>query len=96
MDILKKPVITEKYTMLGEKLNKFAFRVSPTATKDEIKSAIETLYGVKIVAVNTMIYPGKSKSRYTKRGYVSGKTTRYKKAVVTLKDGDKIDFYGTV
>lgn len=82
--------------MLGEKLNKFAFRVSPTATKEEIKSAIETLYGVKVVAVNTMIYPGKLKSRYTKRGYVSGKTTRYKKAVVTLKDGDKIDFYGTV
>lgn len=96
MDILKKPVITEKYTMLGEKLNKFAFRVSPTATKEEIKIAIETLYGVKVVAVNTMIYPGKVKSRYTKRGYVSGKTTRYKKAVVTLKQGDNIDFYGTV
>lgn len=96
MDILKKPVITEKYTMLGEKLNKFAFRVSPTATKEEIKAAIETLYGVNVIAVNTMIYPGKAKSRYTKRGYVSGKTTRYKKAIVTLKDGDKIDFYGTV
>ena len=92
MEFIRKPVITEKSTKLGDKLNQFVFRVDVKANKIQIKKAIESLYGVSIVSVNTMIYPGKNKSRYTKNGMVQGKTSRFKKAVITLKDGDTIDF----
>jgi large subunit ribosomal protein L23 len=96
MEFIRKPVITEKSTKLGDKLNQFVFRVDVKANKIQIKKAIESLYGVSIVSVNTMIYPGKHKSRYTKNGMVQGKTSRFKKAVITLKDGDTIDFYSNV
>jgi large subunit ribosomal protein L23 len=96
MEILKKPILTEKASILTEKLNRYAFKVDHRANKLQIKSAIEQMYGVNIAAVNTIVVSGKTKSRYTKAGNVSGKTAKYKKAIVTLKDGETIDFYGTI
>ncbi len=96
MEILKKPILTEKASSLTEKLNRYAFKVDHRANKLQIKSAIETMYGVNIEAVNTMVVSGKTKSRYTKAGFVSGKAAKYKKAIVTLKDGETIDFYSNI
>ncbi len=93
MEILKKPLLTEKITLLTEKLNRYAFKVDPHANKIQIKGAIEIMYGVKVEAVNTMKYAGKLKSRNTKAGSVSGRPSKYKKAIITLKDGETIDFY---
>lgn len=77
-------------------ISQFAFIVNPNANKIQIKHAVEELYGVTVVAVNTMRYAGKVKARMTKAGYIVGKTKAYKKAVVTLKDGDTIDFYSNI
>lgn len=96
MEILKKPIITEKMTMLGEKRNQFAFRVDKRANKLQIRKAIEEMYGVTIEAINTMVYAGKTKSRNTKGGIVIGRTDSFKKAIVTLKDGETIDFYSNI
>ena len=96
MDILVKPIITEKMTAQADKMNRYGFMVERTATKIQIRQAVESLYGVKVSAVNTMRYGGKLKSRYTKTGYVQGKTTAYKKAIITLKDGEVIDFYSNI
>ncbi len=96
MDILKKPIVTEKMTGLGEKLNRYGFIVDKRANKIEIKKAVEEMYDVRVDAVNTIIYGGKAKSRYTKTGIVTGKTTSFKKAIVTLADGDNIDFYSNI
>ncbi|MFO8129473.1 MAG: 50S ribosomal protein L23 [Bacteroidales bacterium] len=94
--IIMKPVITEKMTGLGEKLNRFAFIVRKDANKIQIKNAIEDLYGVEVLAVNTMNYSGKSKSRFTKTGFITGKTRSFKKAIVTLAEGETIDFYSNI
>ena len=96
MIIIKKPVITEKMTAISEKLNKYAFIVDKNANKIQIKKAIEKLYDVKVEAVNTMNYDGKKKSRYTKAGVISGRRPAFKKAVVTLKEGDTIDFFSNI
>ena len=96
MIIIKKPVITEKMTAISEKLNKFAFIVDKRANKIQIKDAVEKLYDVKVVAVNTMNYDGKRKSRYTKAGVITGRTAAFKKAIVTLKEGDTIDFFSNI
>ncbi len=96
MEILKKPIITEKMTMLGEKRNQYAFRVDKRANKIQIRKAIEEMYGVSIEAINTMVYAGKTKSRNTKGGVVTGRTDSFKKAIVTLKDGEAIDFYSNI
>ncbi len=96
MDIIKKPIITEKMTNLGEKLNRYGFIVDKRANKIQIKRAVEEMYDVRVDAVNTIIYGGKSKSRYTKTGIIHGKTAAYKKAVVTLAEGDNIDFYSNI
>lgn len=96
MEILKKPIITEKMTMLGEKRNQYAFRVDKRANKIQIRKAIEEMYGVSIEAINTMVYAGKTKSRNTKGGIVVGRTDSFKKAIVTLKDGEAIDFYSNI
>lgn len=93
MGIIIKPLVTEKMTAITEKLNRFGFIVRPEANKLEIKSEIEALYNVTVVDVNTLKYSGKSKSRYTKSGIINGRTNAYKKAIVTLKEGDTIDFY---
>ena len=97
MGIIIKPIVTEKQTMVTEKFpNRVGFRVSPDANKYEIKAAIEDLYGVTVVKVNTMNYDGKRKSRYTKSGVVTGKEPAFKKAIVTLKEGDTIDFFSNI
>jgi len=96
MDILVKPLLTEKMTSLGEKFNVYGFIVAPDANKIEIKKAVETMYGVKVADVNTMKYSGKRKSRFTKAGVVAGRTAAFKKAIVKLKEGDKIDFYSNI
>ena len=96
MEILRKPLLTEKVTQLTDKLNRYAFLVNPKANKIQIKAAIEAMYGVNITAVNTMRYVGKLKTRNTKAGPVSGRSATVKKAVVTLKDGEVIDFYSNI
>lgn len=96
MSIIIKPVITEKMTAMGEKLNRYGFIVLRKANKLQIKKALEELYGVQIRDVNTMVIPGKAKTRYTKSGFISGQTSAYKKAIVTLKEGETIDFYSNI
>ena len=96
MGIIIKPIVTEKMTRISEKYNRFGFRVDPKATKLQIKKAVEQLYGVKVVAVNTMNYSGKNKSRYTKSGIIEGRTAAYKKALVTIKEGETIDFFSNI
>ena len=96
MDILIKPIVTEKMTEQGEKLNRYGFIVRKEADKIQIKKAIEDLYNVSVASVKTMVYGGKNKSRFTKAGVISGKTAAYKKAVITLADGDTIDFYSNI
>ncbi len=96
MEVLIKPLVTEKMTRLGEKLNRFGFVVNKDATKLQIKQAVESLYNVKVVAVNTILYSGKRKSRYTKAGIIQGQTNAYKKAIITLGEGDTIDFYSNI
>lgn len=96
MEVLRKPLLTEKVAKLTEKLNRYAFIVDPKANKIQIKGALEAMYGINVVAINTMRYIGKLKSRNTKAGAVSGRAATYKKAIVTLKDGETIDFYSTI
>mgnify|MGYP000249065153 FL=1 len=96
MSTLKKPVITEKMTSLTEELNRYGFVVDHNANKLQIKSAIEEMYGVSVDRVNTMNYKGKHKTRYTKTGWVEGRTNKFKKAIVTLAEGDTIDFYSNI
>ena len=76
--------------------NRYGFIVDKRANKIEIKKAVENFYNVKVVDVNTMNYSGKAKSRYTKAGFISGRTNAYKKAIVTLAEGDAIDFYSNI
>ncbi len=97
MGILIKKILTEKQTAITEKYpNRYGFRVSPDANKVEIKKAVEEIYGVKVQSVNTMSYAGKKKSRYTKSGVISRKTSAYKEAIVTLKEGEVIDFFSNI
>ena len=96
MSIIVKPIVTEKMTQLGDKLNRYGFRVERNANKIEIKKAIEEMYSVTITDINTMIVAPKKKVRYTKGGFSKGATNAYKKAVVTLKEGDTIDFYSNI
>jgi large subunit ribosomal protein L23 len=96
MEILIKPIITEKMTLQGEKLNRYGFVVDRDANKIQIKKAVEKFYNVTVESVNTMRYTGKNKSRYTKTGIVKGSTSAIKKAIVTLKEGDTIDFYSNI
>ncbi|MGQ1786957.1 MULTISPECIES: 50S ribosomal protein L23 [unclassified Saccharicrinis] len=96
MQILIKPIVTEKLNEISEKLNRFGFVVNKDANKLQIKKAVEEMYNVTVEKVNTMNYAGKVKSRYTKSGVQVGKTAAYKKAIVTLTEGDKIDFYSNI
>ena len=96
MNILIKPIVTEKMTAQGEDFNRYGFVVAKDANKLQIKQAVEELYDVKVAEVNTMRYAGKRKQRYTKSGISVGKTGSYKKAVVTLADGEVIDFYSNI
>lgn len=96
MGILVKPIITEKITSQSEKYNRYGFVVSKEANKLEIKAAIEKMYGVKVDSVNTQQYIGKVKTRNTTRGMAVGRVNRNKKAIVTLKKGEVIDFYASI
>ena len=93
MDVLEKPVITEKFTQLSDELNQYGFICNPKATKVDIRNEIEHIYDVKVAKVRTMVYPRENKVRYTKQNIMEGKKKMYKKAVVTLKEGYTIDFY---
>ena len=96
MNIMIKPIVTEKATAITEKLNRYTFCVSPDANKYQIKNLVEELYGVKVTSVNTMNYEGKRKQRYTKAGLIRGKKPSFKKAIVTLAEGETIDFYSNI
>lgn len=96
MEVIIKPILTEKMTDRGEKLNQYGFIVNREANKIEIRKAVEEMYNVVVTEVNTMIYMGKAKRRYTKAGLLVGRSNHFKKAIVTLKDGDKIDFYSNI
>ncbi|MCK9203227.1 MAG: 50S ribosomal protein L23 [Bacteroidales bacterium] len=96
MTVIIKPIITEKMTHLGEKLNRYGFMVDRRANKLQIIQAIKELYGVDVTSVNTMVFSGKNKTRFTKTGVISGRTSAYKKAIVTLAKGETIDFYSNI
>ncbi|MEI8086336.1 MAG: 50S ribosomal protein L23 [Paludibacter sp.] len=96
MGIIIKPIVTEKMTQLGEKLNRYGFKVQKGANKIEIKQAVEAMYSVTVEEVNTLIMGPKLKSRSTKGGVVKGKTSAFKKAIVTVKKGESIDFYSNI
>jgi len=96
MNILLKPIVTEKMTSQGDKFNRYGFIVARDANKIEIKKAVEDLYGVTVESVNTMRYGGKIKTRYTKSGVMTGKSPATKKAIVTLAEGNTIDFYSNI
>jgi large subunit ribosomal protein L23 len=95
MDIIVKPVVTEKMNAQAS-LRKYGFIVNKKANKVQIKRAVENLYGVTVESVSTMFYAGKRKSRFTKTGVVSGRQNGFKKAVITLREGDIIDFYSNI
>ena len=95
MSILKSPLVTEKVSSLNEK-GKYGFIVAITANKVEIKNAVEKMYGVNVEKVNTLSVMGKLKVRSTKAGMLTGRKPNYKKAIVTLAEGEVIDFYGNV
>jgi large subunit ribosomal protein L23 len=92
--ILIRPLITEKSEFLGEKRNQYMFVVNKDANKIEIKNAVKDMYNVNVKAVNTLVMPGKSKTRSTKAGMIHGTKKSYKKAIITLDDGEMIDFFG--
>jgi large subunit ribosomal protein L23 len=92
-DVLVKPVVTEKVNLQMEKSGRYTFVVDKKANKLEIKKAVEEFYGVKVEDVNTNVVPGKAKSRFTKAGFISGVKPSYKKATVTLAEGDSIDLF---
>ena len=96
MSIIKKPVITEKMTNASEQHNRFAFVVDIKANKIAIKKAVEQMYDVAVDSVRTMVCIGKKRVRGTKSGMIVGKTSTYKKAIVTLAEGDSIDFYSNI
>lgn len=96
MSTIIKPIITEKMTKLTEKLNRFGFVVDKDANKIQIKNEIEKMYGVNVVAVNTVNYIGKQKMRSTKKGFSVGRVNRYKKAIITLSENETIDFYSNI
>jgi len=95
-EVLIKPLLTEKSNSQQDTLHRYAFKVARKANKLEIKKAVEDFYGVSVVEVNTMVVPGKSKVRYTKAGYIAGKKPAYKKALVTVAEGETIDLYANI
>ena len=96
MSIIIKPVITEKMTAQGDKFNRYGFVVNKEANKVQIKGAVEKLYSVTVDSVNTQNYIGKVKTRNTTKGIAIGRTNQHKRAIVTLKKGETIDFYASI
>lgn len=95
-EVLIKPILTEKANAQQDKLRRYAFRVAKKANKLEIKKAIESFYGVSVTAVNTTVVPAKDRSRFTKTGITKGRKPGYKKAYVTVAEGENIDLYSTI
>lgn len=95
-EVLVKPILTEKANAQQEKLRRYAFRVNKKANKLEIKKAVEEFYGVNVIDVNTSVVPGKSKARSTKAGIIQGRKPAYKKAMVTVAEGEAIDLYANI
>ncbi len=95
MSILQRPLITEKVSKLNEK-GTYGFFVDKSANKVEIKKAVEHIHGVTVQSINTLRYAGKTKTRYTKAGTIRGQRPAYKKALVTLKEGEFIDLYNNI
>ena len=93
MNILFKPIITEKASKISERLNQYTFLVDKRSNKIQIKKAVEDIYDVKVDNVSTINYGSERKKRYTKNGIQNGKSNSTKKAIVKLAEGDKIDFY---
>ena len=96
MEVLQRPVITEKMTKLGDALNQYGFVVEKKANKIQIRQAVEKMYGVTVTQVKTMTVGAKETSRMTKGGLIMGRKSGYKKAIVTLAEGDVIDFYSNI
>lgn len=96
MKVIIKPIVTEKQTIQSEKLNRYGFLVAKSANKLQIKKAIEEMYDVTVESVNTLLTPGKNKTRFTKSGIIEGRIYSSKKALVTLKEGETIDFYSNI
>lgn len=96
MNIEIKPIVTEKATAYSEKQNCYTFAVSPEANKFQIKDIVEKLYNVRVVRVNTVNYAGKRMARYTKAGLIRGQKPAYKKAYVTVAEGQTIDYYSNI
>ena len=97
MAFIIKPLVTEKMTKITDKKpNRYGFIVRPEANKLQIKNEIEGQYNVTVEDVNTMRYAGKRSARYTKAGMIRGHKIAFKKAIVTLKEGDVIDFYSNI
>jgi large subunit ribosomal protein L23 len=96
MNVIKKPIITEKMTAISEKFNRYGFVVDRRADKLQIKKAVEELYNVEVESVNTLIQRGKDSSRYTKSGFIRGSKNSFKKAIVQLKGDSRIDFYSNI
>ena len=95
-EILIKPILTEKANGQQDKLRRYAFKVARKANKLEIKKAIQEFYGVNVIDVNTAVVAGKNKTRYTKKGFVKGQKQAYKKALVTVAEGETIDLYTAI
>ena len=96
MEILIKPIITEKATADSEDRNRFSFVVAKGANKIEIKKAVESFYGVNVEKVRTVIMPAKRSVKYTKAGTIVGKKDSYKKAIIDVRSGETIDLYSNI
>lgn len=96
MEVLIKPLVTEKMTAMADKANRYGFVVNRKANKLQVKSAVEKMYGVTVDSVNTMVIPGKKRTRNTKSKFIVGRTSAYKKAIVTLSSGSTIDFFSNI
>lgn len=92
-DVLVKPVLTEKANAQMESSRRYSFMVDKRANKLEVKAAVESFYSVKVIDVNTSVVPGKHKARFTKAGLIQGMKPSYKKATVTVAEGDSIDLF---
>lgn len=96
MEVLIKPVVTEKMTGMATTANRYGFVVNRKANKLQVKAAVEKMYGVSVDSVNTMVIPGKKRTRNTKSKFIVGRTSAYKKAIVTLAEGNAIDFFSNI
>jgi large subunit ribosomal protein L23 len=94
--ILLKPIISEKSEKISEDLGQYSFVVNRKANKVEIRQAVESEFNVSVKSVNTMIIPGKRKTRNTKSGIIRGGVSAVKKAIITLEEGETIDYFGDI